>query len=82
VAEVGETLTVIGGISVIDAEAEADVFAWLVAVTVTVCCDAIDAGAVYKPDALIVPTEGLNVQVTAWFEVFATVAVNVCVPFA
>ena len=43
----------------------------------------IVAGAVYIPLALIVPTPaGLIVHVTAWFDVFATVAVKLCVPFA
>jgi hypothetical protein len=51
----------------------------LVAVTATVCCAAIVAGAVYKPPALMVPSPtGFMAQVTAVFVVFATVAVNCC----
>jgi hypothetical protein len=47
-----------------------------VAVTVTVCCAATVAGAVYKPPLVIVPAPvaGVIVHVTAWF------AVNCCVP--
>jgi hypothetical protein len=85
----GETEAVIDGgtdaavgVRVIVAEADADAFAWLVAVTVTVCCVVMVEGAVYKPAVLIVPADGLSVQVTAWFDVFATVAVKLCVPFA
>jgi hypothetical protein len=38
---------------------------WSRAVTVTVCTLVIVAGAVYSPEELIVPTEGLIDQVTA-----------------
>ena len=51
----------------------------LVAVTVTVCCVAIEAGAVYRPVAETVPTAGLTVHVTAVFELPVTVAVSCCV---
>jgi hypothetical protein len=49
-----------------------------VAVTVTVCCAVMLAGAVYNPAALIVPApdEGLIDHVTAVLLVFETVAVN------
>jgi hypothetical protein len=79
VVAAGETVTEIGGISVIVADAETDDSAWLVAVTVTVCCDVTLDGAVYNPDELIVPTEGLMDQVTAVLLVFKTVAENCCV---
>ena len=49
------------------------------AVTVTVCCVAIDAGAVYRPVAETDPTAGLTVHVTAVFELPVTVAVSCCV---
>ena len=51
------------------------------AVTVTVDCVEIVAGAVYAPVlALIVPAPvaGLIVHVTAWLLAFATVAEKVC----
>ena len=68
---------VVFGIRVTVAKADLLVSAWLVAVTVTVCCAEIVAGAVYSPDALTVPTPaGLIVQVTAVLLVFVTVAVN------
>jgi hypothetical protein len=37
------------------------------------------AGAVYRPAAEMLPTDGLSDQVTAVFDVPATAAVNVCV---
>jgi hypothetical protein len=68
---------VVFGIKVTVDEADAAVFAWLVAVTVTFCCAEIVAGAVYKPDELIVPVPaGLIVQVTAVLVVLVTLAVN------
>ena len=78
----GETLTVTGGISVTVADAETVGSAWLVAVTVTVCCEVMLDGAVYKPEELMVPTAGLTDQVTAVLLAFDTVAVNcwVCPP--
>ena len=57
------------------------VFAWLVAVTVTVCWVAIVAGAVYTPLALIDPDPlGLIVQATAVLVVFDTFAVKFWIP--
>ena len=57
--------------------ADFEVDATLIAVTVTVVV--VDTtGAVNKPVLEIVPA--LADQVTAWFEVLATVAVNCCVP--
>jgi hypothetical protein len=53
--------------------------AWLVAVTVTVCCVVMLEGAVYSPVVLIEPTTGLMDHVTAVFVVPETVAVNCCV---
>lgn len=77
----GVTLTVTGGFKVTVAEADFDVSAVLVAVTVTVCCVARLAGAVYKPDALTLPTPaGLMAQVTVVLANPVTVAVNCCVP--
>jgi hypothetical protein len=51
----------------------------LVAVTVTVCAEVIDAGAVYRPLVEIVPADGLIAQVTAVFVEPETEAVNCCV---
>lgn len=51
-------------------------FETLVAVMVTVADVGIVEGAVYRPAAVMLPTAGLKVQVTAGFELFATVAVN------
>jgi cellobiose-specific phosphotransferase system component IIC len=80
VAADGLTLTAIGGSSVIAADADFVVFAWLVAVTVTVVALATLAGAVYRPVELTVPVPtGLILQVRAVLLVFVTVAVNCCV---
>jgi hypothetical protein len=49
----------------------------LVAVTVTVLELAIEAGAVYRPDALMLPTAGLIDHVTAVLLVPVTVAEKV-----
>ena len=46
----------------------------LVALTVTVCELAIEAGAVYRPAAVMLPTSGLSDQVTAVLPVLVTVA--------
>jgi hypothetical protein len=47
---------------------------------VTVCCVVMLAGAVYKPDGLMVPTPaGVIVQFTAGLLVLVTPAVNCCV---
>ena len=64
------------GISVTTAEADLLASAWLVAVTVTVCCAVQVLGAEYMPAAEIVPIEGLIDQVTAVLVVLLTVAVN------
>jgi hypothetical protein len=62
------------------AEAETVGSAWLVAVTVTLCCDVMLDGAVYNPEGLIKPElDGLMDQVTAVLLVFKTVAENCCV---
>ena len=54
--------------------------ATLVAVAVTVCCEVVFAGAVYKPEAEIAPTAGLTDHVTAVLPAaHATDAVNCCV---
>ena len=51
--------------------------ATLVAVTVTICCCVMLAGAVYKPPALSAPIpEGLTDQVTLWLLPPETVAEN------
>lgn len=73
----GATDTVIGGASVIVAVANLVVSAWLVAVTVTVCCVVMLAGAVYRPVALIVPGafEGID-QITPVLLEFVTGAEN------
>jgi hypothetical protein len=60
-----------------------DVFAWLVAVIVTVCGVVTKVGAVYNPDVVLIapaPVVGLRDQVTAVFVLPTTVAVNCCVP--
>ena len=53
--------------------------ATLVAVTVTVWVLAIEAGAVYRPAIVMLPTSGLSDQVTAILLVFVTVAEKVWV---
>ena len=53
--------------------------AMLVAFTVTVCELVIEAGAVYRPAAVMLPTTGLSDQVTALLTAPATVAENCCV---
>jgi hypothetical protein len=66
-----------GIFSVTTAEADFVVSATLVAVTVTLCCFVMLVGAVYRPEELIEPVpDGLIAQVTAVFEVFATLAAN------
>jgi hypothetical protein len=73
-------LTETGGIKVTIAEAEIDVFAWLLAVIVTVCCAATLDGEVYRPEELIVPVlAGLIDQFTAVLLVLVTLAENCCV---
>jgi hypothetical protein len=75
----GVSATLTGGAS--DTLELADFFesATLVAFTVTVWAFVMETGAVYKPIAEILPIVGLSDQVTAGFEAFATVAVNICV---
>jgi hypothetical protein len=67
------------GFNVTVAEANLSVSTLLVAVTITVCCFEIVAGAVYRPVELIVPTEGLIDHVTASLPGSSTLAVNCCV---
>ena len=70
------------GVSVTEAEA---VNVVLVAVTVTVCCEEIELGAVYNPLELMLPTTGLIDQVTLGGALppspleLVTAAVNCCV---
>jgi hypothetical protein len=81
VAAVGVTLTNTGGDKVTVAVPLAELLAWLVAVTVTACDEAIVAGAVYTPVLLLIvpaPDVGLIVHVTAVLVVFRTVAEKVC----
>jgi hypothetical protein len=62
------------------ADADCVVSAWLVAVTVTVCCEEMVDGAVYSPDVLMVPVPaGAIAQVTVVLLVLVTVAMNCCV---
>jgi hypothetical protein len=53
-----------------------EVSAALVAVSVTVCGEETELGAVYRPVLEIVPTAGFSDQVTAVFVVPVTVAVS------
>ena len=69
-----------GGWSVTVAVAVLVLSAELAAVTVTVCAEASDAGAVYKPLVEMLPTEGLIDHVTAVFVDPVTDAVNCCAP--
>ena len=80
----GDTVTEIGGgFNVTVDSAHFVLSATLVALTVTICCVAILAGAVYNPPALRLPTPaGVRVQFTAVFAVPETDAANCCVPFA
>ena len=79
---VAENVTVVKGGVERDTRVPADLVgsARLRAVTVTVCSVRIRDGAVYRPAAEIVPTDGLIDQVTAVLLVPETVAVNGCVP--
>ena len=67
------------GLSVILALADLLGSATLVAVKVTVWELEIEAGAVYRPAAVMLPTSGLSVQVTAVLLVLVTVAEKVWV---
>jgi hypothetical protein len=58
------------------AEADLPGSAALVAVTVTVCCEVIEAGAVYNPPLEILPVAGLSDQETTVLLLPVTVAVN------
>jgi hypothetical protein len=79
---VTETETVGVGFRVKVALADLPVSATGVAVIVTVCWLAMDAGAVYSPVAESVPTAGVRVQVTAVLADPVTTAVNCCVALA
>ena len=76
VAGVMERVPVAGGLSVMVAEENFAGSATLVAVTVTVWVDGIEAGAEYRPAVEIEPTCGLKVQLTAVLPKPTTVAVN------
>ena len=68
------------GQELIVADADWLASAWLVAVIVTVCCEFVVVGAVYRPAASIVPTPlGLIVQLAAVSLVLFTTEVNCCV---
>src|ERR1017187_3551248 len=79
VAEGGVREMLTAGLSVTVALADLLESATLVAVTVTVWALAIEAGAVYRPAALMVPIIGLSDQVTAVLPVLVTVAEKVWV---
>jgi hypothetical protein len=66
----------LGGVSVTVAVADFVVSAALVAIIDTVCREASELGAVYKPLGEMAPTKGLNVQVTAVLVVPETDARN------
>ena len=74
---VSETVTV--GFRATVAVADFVGSAALVAFTVTVWELVIEAGAVYRPAAVMLPTSGLSVQVTAVLLVLVTVAEKVWV---
>src|SRR5947209_8511430 len=77
----GVTVTVTGGVKVMVAVAAFVASAWLRAVTVTVCCAVMLAGAVYIPVELMLPLPaGAIDHVTATLAVFVTVAMNCWVP--
>jgi hypothetical protein len=79
VAEVGLTLTLTGlpgGANVTTAVSYFVASATLVALTVTVCVEIMEEGAVYKPLEEMLPTVGLIDQVTAVLDVSITVALN------
>ena len=84
IPEAGDNVEIVGeavpGTSEIAALADFVESAALVAVNVTVCAALIGVGAVYSPEAEIVPVPaGLIVQVTAVFVEPVTVDVNCCV---
>ncbi len=78
-ATAGVTSTLTVGTSEIVAEALFVASATLLAVTVTVCAEEIEAGATYIPPAEIEPTAGEIVQTTPVFAEPETAAVNVAV---
>ena len=73
----GVSETVTGGVSVTVAIADLVGSATLAAFTVTVWELVIEAGAVYRPAAVMLPTTGLSDQVTAVLLVLVTVAEKV-----
>jgi hypothetical protein len=77
--EDGVSETVTGGVSVTLAEADLVGSATLVALTVMVWELVIEAGAVYRPAAVMLPTCGLSDQVTAVLPVLVMVAEKVWV---
>ena len=80
VAVAGLTVTDTVGVRVTVPLEDFAMSATLVAVTVTICCELIVAGAVYRPVLDMVPTPaGLIDQVTAVLLDPETVAVNCCV---
>src|SRR5271170_8098327 len=84
-AVAGVTPTAGDGSSVIAVDEDAVASARLLAVTITVCAAFMVAGAVYRPDELIVPAPaGLIDHVTALLAALVTVAVNcaVCAVFS
>src|ERR1019366_6242625 len=74
VAESGDNEMLTGGVSVTVAVADLVGSATLVAFTVTVWELVIEAGAVYRPAAVMLPTSGLSDQVTPVLPVLVTVA--------
>ena len=79
VAEGGVTETLTVGLSVTVALADLLASATLVAVTVMVWELEIEAGAVYRPAAVMLPTAGLSDQSTAVLPVLVTVAAKLWV---
>jgi hypothetical protein len=69
-------VTITAELRFITAEADTLALAALVAFTVTVCEPLIEAGAVYRPAAEMLPTAGLIDQFTAVLLVPKTVAAN------
>jgi len=72
--EDGVSETVTGGVSVTVADVDLVGSATLVAATVMVWELVIEAGAVYRPAAVMPPTSGLSDQVTEVLPVLVTVA--------
>jgi hypothetical protein len=68
------TVTLTGGFRVRAAVADLVESATLVALTVMVRELVIEAGAVYRPAAVMLPTSGLSDQLTAVLPVLVTVA--------